>query len=79
VRNEKCGGQQCPGSANGSCVSNVVGRPQLRGRNHIAAPRRIGARIKTFVVAAGSNTLYAVIPGPGRRTTVSDVGSATVR
>jgi len=41
-----------PSSANGSCVSNVVGRAQLRGRTHTAAPRRIGARIKTFVAAA---------------------------
>jgi hypothetical protein len=60
-------------------LSNVVDRALSRGRSHIAAPRRIGARIKTFVVAPGPNTFYAAIPGPVRTTTVSDVGSAAVR
>jgi hypothetical protein len=45
--------------------------------NPPAAPDR-RARIK-MVVAAGPNRLYAVIPGPGRTTTASDVGSAAVR
>jgi len=66
-------------SSGNAGVSNVIGRAPLRGRSHIVAPRRIGARIKTFVAAAGPNTLYAAIPGPGRTTTVSDVGSAAVR
>jgi hypothetical protein len=50
--------------------------PMTCGRKpaHRAAPDR-RARIK-IVVASSPNTIYAVIPGPGRTTTASDVGSA---
>ncbi len=50
--------------------------PMTSGRKptpRAASDRR--ARIK-MVVAPGPNTFYAAIPGPGRMTTASDVGSA---
>jgi hypothetical protein len=60
----------------GSCVLYAGGRALLRGRkiHCCVAPWRAQSNV---IVAPNLNTTYAVMPGPVRTVTASDVGSAT--